>query len=52
MQIDQGGVGMKNQKWATALDVPDPAPLPKLPGYHILVRPYPAPEKVGSIYLT
>lgn len=30
---------LKNDEWITNDDVPDPRPLPEVPGYHILVRP-------------
>ena len=30
---------LKNDEWITNDDVPDPSPLPEVPGYHILVRP-------------
>ena len=34
------GKAMKNDTWITdAETVPDPSPLPDLPGYHVLVRP-------------
>lgn len=30
---------LKNDEWITDEDIADPNPLPKIPGYHILVRP-------------
>jgi co-chaperonin GroES (HSP10) len=30
---------LKNDEWITDAEVPDPNPLPEVPGYHILVRP-------------
>ena len=30
---------LKNDEWITDEEVADPSPLPKIPGYHILVRP-------------
>ena len=34
------GAALKNDLWITDLEeVPDPSPLPALPGFHILVRP-------------
>jgi|TARA_R100000093_G_scaffold2905_2_gene3457 co-chaperonin GroES (HSP10) len=30
---------LKNDEWISDEDVSDPDPLPKLPGYHVLVRP-------------
>ena len=31
--------------WASPIETPDPSPLPRLPGWHILVRPLSAPQK-------
>ena len=40
MQQVAMGKAMKNDTWITdAETVPDPSPLPDLPGYHVLVRP-------------
>ena len=34
------GAALKNDLWITDLEeVPDPSPLPALPGFHVLVRP-------------
>jgi co-chaperonin GroES (HSP10) len=30
---------LKNDEWITDEEVADPSPLPRVPGYHILVRP-------------
>ena len=38
-QVAMGGA-IKNDLWVTDIeDIPDPTPLPELPGYHVLVRP-------------
>ena len=38
-QLELGGA-VKNDLWITDVDeVPDPSPLPNLPGFHVLVRP-------------
>jgi co-chaperonin GroES (HSP10) len=38
-QLELGGA-VKNDLWITDADeVPDPSPLPDLPGFHVLVRP-------------
>lgn len=43
---------LKNDEWITNEDVADPSPLPKIPGYNILVRPVSVKEKTkGGIIL-
>lgn len=43
---------LKNDEWITNEDVDDPTPLPKIPGYNILVRPVSVKEKTkGGIIL-
>ena len=38
-QVSMGGA-IKNDLWVTDVEeTPDPSPLPKLPGFHVLVRP-------------
>jgi co-chaperonin GroES (HSP10) len=38
-QVNMGGA-IKNDLWITDVEeTPDPSPLPKLPGFHVLVRP-------------
>ena len=38
-QVSMGGA-IKNDLWITDVEeTPDPSPLPKLPGFHVLVRP-------------
>ena len=38
-QVSMGGA-IKNDLWITDVDeAPDPSPLPKIPGFHVLVRP-------------
>ena len=40
MQQVSLGAALKNDLWVTDLEeVPDPSPLPELPGFHVLVRP-------------
>ena len=40
MQQVSMGAALKNDLWVTDLEeVPDPSPLPELPGVHVLVRP-------------
>ena len=40
MQQVSMGAALKNDLWVTDLEeVPDPSPLPELPGFHVLVRP-------------
>ena len=40
MQQVSMGAALKNDLWVTDLEeVPDPSPLPTLPGFHVLVRP-------------
>ena len=39
MQQVHLGNAIKNDMWITEDEIPDPSPLPELPGYHILVRP-------------
>ena len=43
---------LKNDEWITDAEIPDPTPLPKIPGYHILVRPVSVKGKTkGGILL-
>jgi len=43
---------IKNDEWITNDDVPDPTPLPEVPGYTVLVRPISVKEKTkGGIIL-
>ena len=38
-QVNMGGA-IKNDLWITDVEeVPDPSPLPNIPGFHVLVRP-------------
>jgi co-chaperonin GroES (HSP10) len=37
-----------NAQWFSNGDVPDPEPLPRVPGYKILVRPAAPPEKTSK----
>ncbi len=38
-QVSMGGA-IKNDLWITDVEeAPDPSPLPKIPGFHVLVRP-------------
>lgn len=39
MQVVSMGNAMKNDEWISAEEQSDPEVLPKVPGYHILVRP-------------
>jgi co-chaperonin GroES (HSP10) len=39
MQQVHLGNAIKNDMWITEDEIPDPSPLPELPGYHILIRP-------------
>ena len=39
MQVVSMGNAMKNDEWISDVEQPDPKVLPKVPGYHILVRP-------------
>ena len=39
MQAVAMGNAMKNDEWITADEAPDPKVLPRIPGYHLLVRP-------------
>ena len=39
MQNIKYGNAVKNDDWITENNVPDPDPLPELPGYHVLIRP-------------
>ena len=39
MQQVNMGASIKNDQWITEVETPDPAPLPDLPGFHVLVRP-------------
>ena len=40
MQNIKYGNAVKNDDWITENNVPDPDPLHKLPGYHVLIRPF------------
>lgn len=43
---------ISNDQWITAEDVPDPSPLPRIPGVGILVRPVPVRRKsAGGILI-
>lgn len=43
---------VQNDQWVTADDVPDPSPLPRIPGVGILIRPVPLRRKsAGGIIL-
>ena len=43
---------LKNDEWITDAEIQDPTPLPKIPGYHILVRPVSVKGKTkGGILL-
>ena len=43
---------LKNDEWITDEEVADPSPLPKIPGYNILVRPVSVKQKTkGGIIL-
>lgn len=39
MQVVSMGNAMKNDEWISAEEQPDPEVLPKIPGYHVLIRP-------------
>ena len=39
MQAVAMGNAMKNDEWITAGEAPDPKVLPRIPGYHLLIRP-------------
>ena len=39
MQVVSMGNAMKNDEWISDVEQPDPEVLPKVPGYHILIRP-------------
>ena len=39
MQAVSMGNAMKNDEWISAEEQPDPEVLPKIPGYHVLIRP-------------
>ena len=47
------GGAVKNDLWITDKeDVPDPSPLPELPGYHVLVRPISVKSQTkGGIFI-
>ena len=47
------GGAVKNDLWITDIeDVPDPSPLPELPGYHVLVRPISVKSQTkGGIFI-
>lgn len=51
-QVAMGGA-VKNDLWITDKeDVPDPSPLPELPGYHVLVRPISVKSQTkGGIFI-
>lgn len=43
---------ISNDRWMTAEEVPDPSPLPRIPGVGILVRPVPVRRKsAGGILI-
>jgi co-chaperonin GroES (HSP10) len=44
--------GMQNDQWISEDNVPDPDPLPRIPGVGILVRPVPVRRKTaGGIFI-
>lgn len=44
--------GKQNDQWISEEEVPDPTPLPRIPGVGILVRPVPVRRKsAGGIYI-
>lgn len=46
------GGGKPNDEWISDEDVPDPSPLPRVPGVNILVRPVPVRRKsAGGIFI-
>ena len=47
------GGAIKNDLWVTDIEeVPDPSPLPELPGYHVLVRPISVKSQTkGGIFI-
>ena len=51
-QVAMGGA-IKNDLWVTDIEeVPDPSPLPELPGYHVLVRPISVKSQTkGGIFI-
>ncbi len=51
-QVAMGGA-IKNDLWVTDIEeVPDPSPLPELPGYHVLVRPVSVKSQTkGGIFI-
>ena len=51
-QVAMGGA-IKNDLWVTDIeDIPDPTPLPELPGYHVLVRPISVKSQTkGGIFI-
>ena len=52
MQQPSMGGATKNDKWITEEHAEDPAVLPHIPGFHILVRPISVKEKTkGGLYL-
>lgn len=52
MQQPSMGAATKNDMWITEEHVEDPAVLPVIPGFHILVRPISIKEKTkGGLYL-
>ena len=52
MQQPSMGTATKNDMWITEEHVEDPAVLPVIPGFHILVRPISIKEKTkGGLYL-
>ena len=53
MQAVQADRAIKNDDWVSDADLPDPTPLPEVPGYKILVRPVAIRTKTkGGIILT
>ena len=51
-QVSMGGA-IKNDLWITDVEeAPDPSPLPKIPGFHVLVRPVSVKSKTkGGLLL-
>ena len=52
MQVVSMGNAMKNDEWITAGEAPDPEVVPRIPGYHLSVRPVSAKKETkGGIIL-
>ena len=53
MQQVQLGKALKNDEWMSSeIEVEDPAMLPELPGFHVLVRPVSIKSKTkGGIFM-